>query len=158
MAAYLHFYPGGATIAYADARSHMLIARRVLMADTPGAGQLGAVWLPLPHLLMLPFIWNNWAFYSGFAGSAVMMASYVLCTLFVYKFVWRMTRPYSAAAAGLPVFALNPNILYMQSTPMTEMLMFTTMMGAVYGLLCWVQTDDATGSTRSTCWPPGCPR
>ena len=91
MAAYLHFYPGGTTIAYADARSHMLIARRVLMADTPGAGQLGAVWLPLPHILMLPFIWNNWAFYSGFAGSVVMMASYVVCTLFVYKFVWRMT-------------------------------------------------------------------
>ena len=43
VAAYLHFYPGGATIAYDDARSHMLIARRVLMADTPGAGQLGAV-------------------------------------------------------------------------------------------------------------------
>ena len=143
VAAYLHFYPGGATIAYADARSHMLIARRVLMADTPGAGQLGAVWLPLPHLLMLPFIWNNWAFYSGFAGSVVMMASYVLCTLFVYKFVWRMTHRYTAAAAGAAVFALNPNILYMQSTPMTEMLMFATMMGAVYGLLCWVQTDDS---------------
>ena len=38
---YLHFYPGGQTIAYADARSHLLIARRVLLADTPGAGQLG---------------------------------------------------------------------------------------------------------------------
>ena len=44
--------------------NHMLIARRVLMADTPGAAQLGAVWLPLPHILMLAFIWNNWAFYS----------------------------------------------------------------------------------------------
>lgn len=140
--AYLHFYPGGQTIAYDDARSHMLIARRVLMADTPGAAQLGAVWLPLPHILMLPFIWNNWAFYSGFAGSVVMMACYVLGTLFAYKIVWRMTRSHAAAAAGAAVFGLNPNILYMQSTPMTETLMFTTMLGAVYGLVCWVQTDD----------------
>jgi hypothetical protein len=33
-------------------------------------------------------------------------------------------------------------MLYMQTTPMTETLMFTTMLGSVYGLLCWVQTDD----------------
>jgi hypothetical protein len=143
IAAYVHFYPGGETIAYADARSHLLIARRVLFADTPGAGQLGSVWLPLPHLLMIPFVWNTWAFYSGFAGSVVMMASYVVCTLFVYKFTWRLTGQHIAAAAAAAAFALNPNMLYMQSTPMTELLMFVTMMGAVYGLLCWVQTDES---------------
>jgi hypothetical protein len=141
--AYLHFYPGGHTIAYDDARSHMLIARRVFSADTPGAGQLGGVWLPLPHILMLAAIWSNWAFYTGFAGSVVMMASYVVCTLFVYKFIWRITGRVTAAAAGTATFALNPNMLYMQSTPMAEMLMFATMMGAVYGLLRWAQTDDS---------------
>jgi hypothetical protein len=140
--AYLHFYPNGQTIAYGDAKSHLLIARRVFFADTPGAGQLGGVWLPLPHLLMLPLIWNNWAFYSGFAGSVVNMVCYVICTLFAYKFTWRLTGRHSAAAAAAAVFALNPNILYMQSTPMTELLMFATMMGAVYGLLCWIQTDE----------------
>lgn len=143
VAAYLHFYPHGQTIAYGDAKSHLLIARRVIFADTPGAGQLGGVWLPLPHILMLPFIWNNWAYYSGFAGSVVMMACYVVCTVFIYKFIWRLTRRHWAAAAGTAVFALNPNVLYMQSTPMTELLMFATMMGAVYGLLCWTQADDS---------------
>jgi hypothetical protein len=143
VAAYLHFYPHGQTIAYGDAKSHLLIARRVIFADTPGAGQLGGVWLPLPHILMLPFIWNNWAYYSGFAGSVVMMACYVVCTVLMYKFIWRLTRRHWAAAAGTAVFALNPNVLYMQSTPMTELLMFATMMGAVYGLLCWTQADDS---------------
>jgi hypothetical protein len=140
IAAYLHFYPGGETIAYGDAKSHLLIARRVLFADTPGAGQLGGVWLPLPHILMLPLIWNNWAYYSGFAGSAVMMVAYVACTVLVYKFLWRLTGRHWAAAAGAAVFALNPNVLYMQATPMTELLMFATMMGAAYGLLRWTQT------------------
>ena len=140
--AYLHFYPNGETIAYGDAKSHLLIARRVFFADTPGAGQLGGVWLPLPHILMLPLIWNGWAYYSGFAGSMVMMVCYVVCVLFAYKFTWRLTGRHTAAAAAAAVFALNPNILYMQSTPMTELLMFTTMMGAVYGLLCWIQTDE----------------
>ena len=140
VAAYLHFYPGGETVAYGDAKSHLLIARRVLFADTPGAGQLGGVWLPLPHILMLPLIWNNWAYYSGFAGSAVMMVAYVACTVLVYKFLWQLTRRHWAAAVGTAVFALNPNVLYMQATPMTELLMFATMMGAAYGLLRWTQT------------------
>ena len=143
VAAYLHFYPHGTTIAYGDAKSHLLIARRVLFADTPGVGQLGGVWLPLPHLLMLPLIWNNWAYYSGFAGSIVMMVAYVAAVVLVYKFIWHLTRQRWAALAGTAVFALNPNVLYMQSTPMTELLMFATMMGAVYGLLRWIQTDDS---------------
>ena len=88
--AYLHFYRGGATIAYGDAKSHLLIARRVLFADTPGAGQLGGVWLPLPHILMLPLIWNNWAYYSGFAGSVVMMLEVIRKTL-VRRRVRRLT-------------------------------------------------------------------
>jgi hypothetical protein len=141
--AYLHFYRAGTTVAYGDAKSHLLIARRVLFADTPGAGQLGGVWLPLPHILMLPLIWNNWAYYSGFAGSAVMMLAYVACTVLVYKFVWHLTHQRWAALFAAAVFALNPNVLYMQSTPMTELLMFVTMMGAAYGVLRWIQTDDS---------------
>jgi hypothetical protein len=142
VAAYLHFSSGGQAIAYGDAKSHLLIARRVLFADTPGAGQLGGVWLPLPHLLMLPLAWSDWAYYTGFAGSAVMMVCYVLATLLAFKITWRMTRGYWAAAAAAAVFALNPNMLYMQSTPMTEQLMFATMLAAVYGLVCWAQADQ----------------
>jgi hypothetical protein len=92
---------------------------------------------------VLPLVWNNWAYYSGFAGSVVMMLSYVVCTVLVYKFVWHLTRQRWAALCATAVFALNPNVLYMQSTPMTELLMFATMMGAVYGLLRWIQTDDS---------------
>src|SRR5260370_16158690 len=89
--AYLHFYPGGETVAYGDAKSHLLIARRVVFADTPGAGQLGGVWLPLPHILMLPLIWDNWAYYSGFAGSGVMVVAYLACAVRLYKVPWPPT-------------------------------------------------------------------
>jgi glycosyltransferase involved in cell wall biosynthesis/putative flippase GtrA len=143
VAAYLHFYSGGRTIAYGDAKSHLLIARRVLFADTPGVGQLGGVWLPLPHILMLPLVWDNWAYYNGFAGSIVMMLAYVVCAVLIYKFVWHLTYRRWAAICGTAVFALNPNVLYMQATPMTELLMFVTMMGATYGLLRWIQTGDS---------------
>jgi hypothetical protein len=43
---------------YGDAVAHLHIARRVFDSITPGFRQLGSVWLPLPHILLLPFVWN----------------------------------------------------------------------------------------------------
>ena len=45
----------GLTLAHYDARAHLVVARRILDSLMPGWQQVGAVWLPLPHLLnMLP--------------------------------------------------------------------------------------------------------
>ena len=120
VAAYLHFYSGGKTILYGDAKCAPADRTPGALCRYPRGGQLGGVWLPLPHILMLPLIWNNWAYYSGFAGSAVMMVAYVVCTVFIYKFIWHLTYRHWAAACGTAVFALDPNVLYMQSTPMTR--------------------------------------
>jgi len=46
-------------LTYNDAASHLNIARRVVDNLTPGIAQIGTVWLPLPHLLMLIFAWND---------------------------------------------------------------------------------------------------
>ena len=43
-------------LAYNDARSHLDIGRRVVEGLKPGLAQLGSVWLPLPHILMVPTI------------------------------------------------------------------------------------------------------
>ncbi|HEV8048202.1 MAG TPA: hypothetical protein VGP35_10740, partial [Terriglobales bacterium] len=50
---------------YGDAVAHINIARRVFDSRTPGLLQLGTVWLPLPHLLMLPFLISDAAWQSG---------------------------------------------------------------------------------------------
>src|SRR5918998_344821 len=45
----------GLTLSHYDAKAHLVVARRILDSLTPGWEQIGAVWLPLPHLLnMLP--------------------------------------------------------------------------------------------------------
>ena len=46
----------GDLLLYGDAVAHINIARRVFDSRTPGLLQLGTVWLPLPHLLMVPFL------------------------------------------------------------------------------------------------------
>jgi Dolichyl-phosphate-mannose-protein mannosyltransferase len=140
--AWLYFNHEGLVLVYQDAISHMEIARRVVDSTTPGFGQLGGVWLPLPHLLMMPLIWINALYYSGFAGSAVSMAAYVVTSVLVYKIAVGLTGKRISGLVGSLVFMANPGVLYLQSTPMTESLMFACMAGIVYGLQRWIETDD----------------
>lgn len=139
---FVYFYHQGTVLAYKDSISHMEIARRVIDSPTAGFGQLGGVWLPLPHLLMLPFVWDNWLYYSGLAGALSGMASYVVASIFVYRIVFDLVGKKLPALAGVLVFMANPNILYMQSTPMTELLLFACMLGMVYFLQRWIQTEE----------------
>ena len=118
------------------------LPERVLDSPTAGFAQLGSVWLPLQHVLMLPFVWYSPLFYSGIAGSIISMASYVVACVYLYKIVYGLTNGIRVAAvAGVLVFALNPNILYMQSIPMAELLFFATTAATLYYLQCWIQTE-----------------
>ncbi|EKD64432.1 MAG: hypothetical protein ACD_50C00390G0012, partial [uncultured bacterium] len=65
---FLFYYFNGLGLAYNDARSHLDIGRRVVEGLKPGLAQLGSVWLPLPHILMVPSIWNDFMWHSGLAG------------------------------------------------------------------------------------------
>src|SRR5688572_11085633 len=41
----------GLTLSHYDAKAHLVVSRRILDSLTPGWEQIGAVWLPLPHLI-----------------------------------------------------------------------------------------------------------
>ncbi len=142
VASFVHFFRQGTVLAYNDAISHMEIARRVIDSPVPGPTQLGSVWLPLPHLLMLPLVGVDRFYFDGFAGSLVSMVSFVVACVLLYKIIRDLTDSRLAAVMGTLVFMGNPNILYMQSTPMTELLLFACMLGMVYGLQRWIRTDN----------------
>src|SRR5687768_4253941 len=82
---YLYFLNNGLALNYNDARSHLDIGRRVVEGLKPGLAQLGSVWLPLNHVLMIPLIWNDWAWHSGFAGAIWNMFSFVGTGIVIYK-------------------------------------------------------------------------
>jgi hypothetical protein len=140
IAGYLYFLHRGVTLAYPDAVSHLLITRRVIDSPTVGAAQLGAVWLPLPHVLTLPFIWVNAWYYSGFAGSLVSMIAYVMTVRYAYRIATGLTGNRMAGVAAAAAFGANPNVLYLQSTPMTELLLIACTAATVFYLLRWCQT------------------
>lgn len=128
-------------LTYNDAASHLNISRRVVDSLTPGLAQIGTVWLPLPHLLTLLFSWNDFLWHTGFAGSIVSMVAYVLSVYFLFKMIYVITENNWAAVVGAAVMALNPNFLYLQTTPMTEPLLVMTIVMALYFLAKYLKTN-----------------
>ncbi len=126
------FYGQGYLLYYGDAEAHLNTARRILDSRNPGYDQLGSPWLPLPHALMLPFIRNNHLWETGLAGTIPGVACFVLAGVMLFAAVRRVFQSTAAAICTVALFALNPNLLYLQSTPMTESVFFMTLCGLLY--------------------------
>ena len=139
--AYIWYAAHGDTLAYADAVSHMMIARRVLFSPTPGIGQLGTNWLPFNHILILPFVWIDPLYRSGLAGAIPSMFSYVVATVYLFRSARLLYSSIGAGWVAAALFALNPNMLYMQSTPMSELVLLGTIILGLYYLFHWVETE-----------------
>jgi len=127
---FLFYFRRGDLLLYGDAVAHINIARRVIDSRTPGLLQLGTVWLPLPHLLMIPFLFSDAAWQTGIAGSIPSMGAYVFATAGIFRLlrgwfserdqasIWTKITPWLGAA----LYAANPNLLYLETTAMTEAL------------------------------------
>ena len=121
-----HYHSLGLTLSHYDARGHLVVARRIFDSITPGWQQVGAVWLPLPHLLNAVPVQSDLLYRTGASAVAISIASYAITTAAIAWMVRRITGSTPAAVAAAAVFALNPNVLYLQSTPMTEPLLLAT--------------------------------
>jgi hypothetical protein len=125
---FIYYFQHGGLLLYGDAVAHINIARRVVDSQTPGLLQLGTVWLPLPHLLMIPFLWFNSLWQSGAGGSIPSTIAYVFGVLGIFHLVRGVlesdlgTKPVALVGASVAAFAYgaNPNLIYMQATAMTE--------------------------------------
>jgi hypothetical protein len=126
----------GVQLNYGDAIAHLHIARRVFDSRYPGITEFGSVWLPLPHLLMLPFVqvYAWWA--NGLAGTIPSALAWLAACAGIYRLARRWLAP-TPSAVALIFFALNPNLLYLQTTAMTEPLFVCEMIWIVDGLVEW---------------------
>ncbi len=111
----------GYILLYGDAVAHLGIARRILDSRNPGLAELGGVWLPLPHLLMLPFIGRMEWWQNGLAGTWPSLSCYILSVLGCFRLARHLLSPRLAMLATA-FYALNPNLLYASTTALTEPL------------------------------------
>jgi len=136
---FFYYFRHSDLLLYGDAVAHINIARRVFDSQTPGLLQLGTVWLPLPHLLMVPFIFPDAMWQNGTGGSIPSMIAYVFGVTGVFRLVRGLldadlrTRPAAELGAWAAAFAYggNPNLIYMQATAMTEPLYLALFIWAV---------------------------
>jgi hypothetical protein len=133
----------GLTLSHYDARGHLIVARRIFDSITPGWQQIGAVWLPLPHLLNAFPVQIDVFYRTGLSAVAISVLSFAAACAAIAWIVLSLTESIPASIAGTLVFALNPNIVYLQATPMTEPLLLALTVIGVGLVLAWAQMDDA---------------
>ena len=84
---FFYYFRHSTLLFYGDAVAHINIARRVFDSQTPGPLQLGTVWLPLPHVLTMPFVVSDALWQNGAGGSFVSMIAYVFGVVGIFRLV-----------------------------------------------------------------------
>src|SRR5690349_100719 len=126
------FFSRGYTLYYGDAEAHLHVARRIIDSRTPGYEQIGTVWLPLPHALMLPFVGNDYLWRTGLAGTIPSVFCFALAGTALFATVRLLFSSGAAALCAVALFALNPNVLYLSSIPMTEAALLAGLFWLIY--------------------------
>lgn len=153
ISSFLYFFANGMTNVYGDGVAHVNIARKVVDSPDDSAWrryiQIGSPWLPLQTVVMLPLVTNDWMWRTGAAGSIVSMITFVIAALSLYQLAttfyrkedtrWRNALPALTAV----IFLFNPSVLYMQSTPMGELVFMAALVASVYLLQRWVDEQTA---------------
>ena len=166
LAAWVFYLNEGLVLAHYDAKAHLVVARRVIDSLTPGWPQIGAVWLPLPHLIQILPTQVDVLYRSGAFGSLLSVACFGAATWALSRLVLLMTGSRLGAVTAAALFVLNPNLLYIHSTPMTEPLLIAGTLLTVLWLYEWLTGDGArapsfrlkwalflTAWTRYEAWP-----
>jgi hypothetical protein len=131
-------YSKDLVFSHMDAVTHLDSARRFFDSLTPGIlSQMGTVWLPIPHLMLLPAAYINVLWYSGLAGSLVGIFCFAITALMIFKTFLLISDDRISGWLALGIFVLNPNILYFQTTAMTESVFYLFLFTALYFLVKW---------------------
>ncbi len=140
-AAAVYYAWAGLTLSHYDARAHLVVARRIIDSITPGWQQIGAVWLPLPHVLNMVPVQVDALYRTGASAVAISVISTAVTAWGLASWILRTTGSRSGAFAAVALVVGNPNLLYLQSTPMTEPLLLATTAAAVALVAAWVDTS-----------------
>jgi len=148
LAAWVVFLRMGLVLAHYDAKAHLVVARRIFDNITPGWQQIGAIWLPLPHLIHALPTQLDLFYRTGAFASLVSVACLGVTTYAGARLVLLMTGSRLAACVAAALLVLNPNILYIHVTPMTEPLLLAAVSLVVLWLYEWVPLNQDSVPVR----------
>ena len=137
------YWSAGLSLSHYDAKAHLVVARRILDSLTPSWEQIGAVWLPLPHVLNALPVQIDWMYQTGASAILISIVSFAVTVACLAALVMKVTGSAWGAGLAAALFAANPSVLYLQSTPMTEPLLFALSSLVVLQLAEWAVSDTA---------------
>ena len=103
---------------------------------------------------MLPFVRVDAWWHSGIAASFSAALCFVIGGTFLFAAARRIFQSTAAAVAATGLAALNPNLLYLQSTAMTEAVFFAALMALLYFSVRFRETQrwaSVAGAGVATC-------
>jgi len=124
---------------YGDARAHLNVARHVTDGLTPGLAQLGSVWLPLPHLALAPLVAIDPLWHSAVAGAIIGGVGFIYSAVRLYDLTYYWTGRRSCALATFVLYVGCLNLLYIQTTALTEPVLLAFLVGATYHFARWLR-------------------
>jgi len=128
---------------YGDSISHLVAGRKLVDWQNPGISQLGTVWLPLLHVVLIPAALNDSLFASGLAGTVINLPSLTLASFYVTRMTYNWCRSEKIAALTGLIFALNPSVIYMGLVPMQESLFLFFAISSAYYAYAWYENTTA---------------
>jgi hypothetical protein len=137
IASFIYYYCQQLTVAHYDAKAHLLVARRLVDSLEPGYAQMGTHWLPLTHLLYLPFVVFDFQYRSGLMPSLISVFAFALSGWLTFRISYRFTGSAAAGVFAAIILLANPNLQYLQSCPLTEPLYMMLFLLAVDRLILW---------------------
>ena len=141
-AAWIVFFRADLVLTHYDAKAHLVVARRVIDNITPGWQQIGAVWLPLPHLIQLFPTQIDFFYRTGVFGSLLSVMCFTVTAYAAARLIIATTGSTAGAMTAVGLLILNPNLLYLQATPMTEPLLLAVTFLAVLWLYEWASSNS----------------
>lgn len=139
----------GLTLSHYDAKAHLVVSRRILDSLTPGWEQIGAVWLPLPHLINMLPAQVDALYRTGAFATALSIASHAIAVGALAGIVLTLTSSRAGAVLSAVLYTANPNVLYLQSTPMTEPMLFGLVLLQVFLVSRWVRQGRLSAPTSA---------
>jgi hypothetical protein len=152
LAAWVYYLNEGLVLAHYDAKAHLVVARRVIDSLTPGWRQIGAVWLPLPHLIQILPTQIDLLYRTGAFGSLLSIACFAVAAWTMARLVLSITGSRLGALVAAALVVLNPNLLYVHVTPMTEPLLLAATLVSVLMLYEWLTLSSTDRVPSSLGW------
>lgn len=148
LAAWAFYLQQDLVLSHYDAKAHLVVSRRVIDSLTPGWRQIGAVWLPLPHLLQMLPTQADILYRTGAFGSLLSIACLATTVWAFARTTLLLTGSRAGALTSAALLLTNPNVLYLFATPMTEPLLVVTCALAVLWTTGWLMGSDDTPLPR----------